>query len=203
MPAPFSITEVKALRGSLLLVFLALILGSSAITLSLGYEKSALADHQKIKIEQQDLTHKLTRFHSENKELRGIIAHYQALVARGIIGQEHRGEWVEKIREIRQVRKLLDIQYELSPQHIIDNSIVLAQGPGFDVMTSPMKLQMQLLHEDDLLDLLTDLQEETQAFIRPSQCSLRRLTIAAEEQATRALLTAECQLDWITIKEKL
>lgn len=202
MPAPFSITEVKALRGSLLLVFLALVLGSSAITLSLDYEKNALADHQRIKSEQQELARKLARVQSEKKELREIIARYQALVARGIIGQENRGEWVEKIREIRQARKLLDIQYELSPQHIIDNSIVHAQGPGFDVMTSPMKLQMQLLHEDDLLDLLADLQEETQAFVRPSQCSFRRLTIAAEEQATRALLTAECQLDWITIKEK-
>ncbi len=203
MTAPLvTSAEFKKIRWNLLLLFVMLGLGAAAIVLALQSDKNAQANHQRIQNERNDVRSKLARAQDEEKELREKIAKHQAMTAQGIIGQEHRLDWVEKIRQIKQTRKLVELQYELSPQHPVDSSIVPSDGAAFEVMTSPMKLQIQMLHEEDLLNFLADIRREMQAYVRPRQCSLLRLPAVTKDQANSALLSAECQLDWITLREK-
>ena len=145
---------------------------------------------------------KASRADEEAQELRDKIAVYQAMETRGIIGQEHRLDWIEKIGKLKKSRKLIDVTYELEPQKLLDAKVVAPNLNGFDFMSSPMKLQMALLHENDLLDFLADLRAEIQGYIRVSGCNVTRSTVAAANHGPAAQLRAECDLDWITVREK-
>ena len=145
---------------------------------------------------------KAARADQEAEELREKIAVYQTLESRGIIGQEHRLDWIEKIGKIKTARKLIDVDYELGPQKLLDSKVVAPSLNGFDIMASPMKLKMGLLHENDLLDFLADLRREIQAYIRVSSCDITRTPAAAGKQGPVAQLRAECEIEWITLRDK-
>jgi hypothetical protein len=76
----------------------------------------------------------------------------------------------------------------------------VAGGHGF--MASAMRLRMQLLHENDLLGFIADLQQSVQALPVVRECKVERLARAEGERATQANLAAECSIDWITLREE-
>ncbi|MFY9329382.1 MAG: hypothetical protein WAO76_15405 [Georgfuchsia sp.] len=146
---------------------------------------------------------KLARVNEEAEVLRDKITTYQTLQSQGIIGQEHRLDWIEKIRTIKEARKLINLNYELGPQKPIDADVVKSSGNAFDIMASPMKLQMSLLHEDDLLGLLSDLRNSIEGYIRVNHCDIERTSATPSSSGPAPQLHAECDIDWITVREKL
>jgi hypothetical protein len=63
-----------------------------------------------------------------------------------------------------------------------------------------MKLEMPLLHENDLLGLLADLSSQVQALVSVKSCKLERIP-APPAQTNAATLKAACEIDWITLQE--
>ena len=178
--------------------------GAGAAIVSISTQAMHMADKtNKIAKQDKDAAHgKATRAKEEAHELSEKIAIYQALQDRGIVGQEHRLEWIEQIRSIKKRRKLVDVNYELEPQKLLDAKVVSPSVNGFDILSSPMKLKMALLHENDLLDFLADLRSGIQGYIRVGGCDITRNATAATGGGPAAQLRAECDLDWITIREK-
>jgi hypothetical protein len=138
---------------------------------------------------------KLKLVRAEEAEIKQKSALYSNLRARGIIGEEQRLDWVELIKEIKESRKLLDVQYEFSPQQALEAPAL----SGFSFKSSPMKLQMKLLHEGDLLNFINDLRKQAKAYVRVRSCNVVRIQRSAATAGDAALLLADCQLDWITI----
>lgn len=134
---------------------------------------------------------KLAQARDERQESMRMLTLYQDIAAHGFIGNERRLDWVEQIRKIRTQRKLLDVQYELAPQQSIGGKA------GIEIFASNMKLQMQLLHEEDLLNFIGDLRGAVPAYLRIRSCNIERLEPAAN---TVAQLKAECSIDWITYR---
>jgi hypothetical protein len=65
-----------------------------------------------------------------------------------------------------------------------------------------MKLQLKLLHEEDLLRLLGDLRNQANALIAVKSCNISRLALTPEERAnSHANLAAICEIDWITLRD--
>lgn len=138
---------------------------------------------------------KLRQVRAEENEIKEKSALYSNLRARGVIGEEQRLDWVELIKEIKEQRKLLDVQYEFAPQQTLERAAL----PGFSFRSSTMKLQMKLLHEGDLLNFINDLRRYAKAYVRVRSCNVTRIPRSATPTGSAALLNAECQLDWITI----
>lgn len=176
--------------------------GAAIVTLSGKAVNDANKANQQAKAARDTARSKVARAAEEASTLREKIVVYQALQSRGIIGQEHRLDWIEKIRKIKEARKLLDMNYELGPQQLIKADVVAPSGNAFDIMASPMKLQMSLLHEDDLLGLLSDLRSGIQGYIRVNHCDIERAGAAAPAAGPAAQLRANCDIDWITVREK-
>jgi hypothetical protein len=120
------------------------------------------------------------------------------LQERGIIGEEQRLEWVELLKDIRDQRRLIDLRYDLAPQRLLDGG-----PPGdFAFYASTMKLEVKLLHEEDLTRLLGDLQLQAKALIRVNRCRVERLPPSVDERAGRhANLVADCEIDWLTVRD--
>ena len=176
--------------------------GAAIVALSGKALIDANKANQQAKTVSNEARSKVARAAEEALTLREKIAVYVALQSRGIIGQEHRLDWIEKIRKIKEARKLLDLNYELGPQQVIKADVVTPGGNAFDIMASPMKLQMSLLHEDDLLGLLSDLRSGIQGYIRVNRCDIERIAATPPATGPTAQLRATCDIDWITVREK-
>ncbi len=144
----------------------------------------------------QEFDQKLRQVRQEEDEIKAKAATYSNWSARGIIGEEQRLDWVEMIRDIKTTRKLLDVQYEFSPQQALGQP----PGGGFTFQNSTMKLQMKLLHEGDLINFINDLRNNARAYVRVRACSVSRVTRSAAATGDAALLQADCTLDWTTIQ---
>jgi hypothetical protein len=140
----------------------------------------------------------------EEQDIRNRIARYQQMRERRVIGLEERLDWVEQMTRIRNNRRLIDVQYELSPQKSIDDNALPggAVAGSHEIMASSMRLRMQLLHENDLLGFLDDLRRSVNAHLLVRECLVERTAGATAERGLPAQLRAECLIDWITIREK-
>jgi len=67
---------------------------------------------------------------------------------------------------------------------------------------SRMKLEMLLLHENDLLDFLADLEAARKAYVSARQCQVTRIERAPAPGSTalQPRLRAECQVDLVSVR---
>ncbi len=152
------------------------------------------------KLAAQDRVAKAT---DEEREIRENLAQFQRLVEWGIIGEEKRLDWVESIAQIRQQRKLFKVNYDLEAQKVLDYPGVMPAG-NVEFMASRLKVDIPLLHENDLLNFLADLQNAGKAYVSARKCVIER-TERETPPGGRGMaprLKADCQLDMITIREK-
>ncbi|MBA3902720.1 MAG: hypothetical protein C0522_03450 [Rhodocyclaceae bacterium] len=204
MAALISKDDFRRIRLSLALA-LVMVAGGGAIafgsTRLLETERKA---NREALAKRSEIQGRLSRAREEEQEIKQKIARFNALQARGIIGEEQRLDWVELIRQIRSARKLYDIQYEIAPQRPLEGAGTAAgTGGGYDFLASTMRLQMPLLHEEDLLNFLSDLRTSARAYIRPRDCVVERVPKGPSERGgAMPQLKAECSIDWITIREK-
>ncbi len=198
--APASAITLKSLRWSLLLLLAAALLAAAAVAAALHFDRQAAQEHQRARALQQETQARLARVNEDEREIRAKIARYQELVGSGRIAPERRLEWVETLRHIKESRKLLGLDYEIAPQRPLDDKQPEAGGHLF--LASTMKLEMPLLHEDDLLGLIADLKQQVHAIVSVRSCTIDRVPAAGARPAVAATLRAQCVIDWITLQEK-
>lgn len=189
--------DFPKLQFSLLLAVLMIAIGAGAVYFSLNWSKSAKLRLMAAQNERSDFAGKLQRVRSEENEIKQKSAIFNDLRSRGVIGDEQRLEWVELLKEVRDQRKLIDLKYEIAPQRSLDAKPI----NGYNFFSSEMKLQLKLLHEEDLTRLLSDLRQRANALIQVRNCSVARLPRGTTENGTSAQLQADCQIEWITLHE--
>ena len=199
-----SMQDIARLRWPLILTATAVAAGAAMILASRHLVQAAETAHRQLAAQQGDLRTRISRAREEEADLRDRIALFNQLRTRGIIGQEERLDWVEQIARIKAKRRLLDLQYELSPQHAVDDTL-LSAGPtagGYEFMASTMKLKMTLLHEDDLLGFLDDLRSAVHARLLVRECTIDRSVPSQDPSGLAGQLRAACTIEWITLREK-
>jgi len=197
--APSAI-NLKSLGWSLTLLLLACLVAAVAVAGGLLFEQKATLALKQAQSLQTETRARLARVNDDEREIGEKIARYQEAVRLGRTQPEKRLEWVETLRHIKESRRLLGLDYEISPQKPLDDKAVTASG-GFTFMVSPMKLEMPLLHEDDLLGLIADLSARVQALISVKSCRIERIPVTPNP-TNAATLKASCEIDWITLQEK-
>ena len=188
--------DLSRVAWSLVLSLLLALLGFWAVQDSLKVLGDRQTRNRQARSERAEIRNKLARARVDGHELKQRLARYEDLRRRGILGPERRLDWVEEIRRLTRKERLLDLRYELAPQQLLHDGA----GSGYAFMSSNMMLQIQLLHEEQLLDFLAELRARVPAYVRVNSCKLERLPDIGSEQGP--LLSAECSLDWITLREK-
>jgi hypothetical protein len=195
--------DLARLRWSLILLMAAIVGGTAMVAVTQRTVTKAEAADRQLTAQLSDIRGHIARARDEEEDMRGRIRRFQALGERGIIGQEERLNWIEQIARIKAARRLLDVQYEIEPQAPI-GAIALpggaAAGP-YEIMSSTMKLHMQLLDEEDLLGFLADLRQAVRAQLLVRECKIERAA-AASSPGLSAQLRADCTIDWVTMREK-
>ena len=188
--------ELRLLRWPILWLACALLLALVIGMTCWQTVKKSRTETNAVRLESLRMQTEAKRLSSEEQEMRIKIKEYQAIAARGIIGPERRLDWVELVRSIQRDRQLLGLDYEIQPQVTLSKS-----NGGYAFMNSAMRIQLQLLHEEDLLRFVDDLKARAPAFVRVHNCRISRgAGQPVNPDMLPAQLQADCQLDWITLK---
>ena len=150
--------------------------------------------------ERRQNAERLARIAEEEREVKEKIELYQRLKALHILGEERRLEWADAINRIRASRELLDLRYRVDRQRPL---VSLPGKPGsVDFYASTMHVELQLLHEEDLLRFLGDLRDSGNAFYAVKKCTLSRTGQAVSGATMTPRLRAECDIDLVTIIDR-
>lgn len=141
---------------------------------------------------------KLSRANEEELEIEASLKTYQALAARGIIGQENRLDWIDTVTAIKNELHLFDITYNIEPQKVLDYP-GFGPGSGVTFMVSRVKMTLKLLHEGDLLNFIDELSRRGRPYLSVRSCDVRREGGGSGTTLAPRLL-ANCIFDLITIK---
>ena len=196
----FTNEELRQLALPLILAVALLAAGGGLIwgadaTLGAASQQAALAQ-----AERQQAAERLARISEEEREVIEKLDVYKRLQQLNILGEERRLEWADAITRIRTQRELLDLSYR------VDRQRLLTSAPGkpanVDFFASTMRVQLALLHEEDLLRFLADLRDSGNAYYAVRQCSLTRTAQPPASVQISPRLRGECEIDLITIVDR-
>lgn len=143
---------------------------------------------------------RFVRIADEEREVKEKLEVYRQLRSFGILGEERRIDWAETISRIRRERELLDLRYRVEPQKLLVS--VPGKPAAVDFYASTLKVQIALLHEDDLLRFLHDLRESGNAYYAVRRCRLDRAGPPSLGGGISPRLRADCDIDLITILDR-
>ena len=88
----------------------------------------------------------------------------------------------------------------------MDRQKLLVSVPGkpasVDFFASTMKVDLALLHEEDLLRFLADLRDSGNAFYSVRRCVVARTGQALASAPMTPRLRADCEVDLVTIQDR-
>jgi hypothetical protein len=193
--------DLRRLRGPIAMAVLAIVIGATCFFLADLYRDSAAKTRAGTRASRVAAQERVLRVSEEEREIRENLIDYERMREQGMLGDQNRIDWIEAIARIKNNRKLFEIKYRIEAQRPLDyNGVVPASGAEFVV--SRMRLDMLLLHENDLLDFLSDLQAARRAFVSVRQCMVTRLDRGSAPVAAsvQPRLRADCQVDLVSVK---
>jgi hypothetical protein len=196
----FTREELKRLIAPLAIALALLGAGAALMWSAAGALRSAQAQLAVAQTERRQNNERLARIAEEEREVSEKIDVYQRLKSLNILGEERRLEWADAITRIRTERELLDLRY------IVERQKLLTSAPGkpgsVDFYASTMKVDLALLHEEDLLRFLADLRQSGNAFYAVKKCALTRTGQAVAGATMTPRLRGECDIDLITVIDR-
>jgi hypothetical protein len=193
------IQEWKKLKPALFVLLIVLLVGAGLVTAAYYFgvaQAEALAKQQGL---EQDARLKLKSSGAEKAMIEHYLPEYQLLIQRGFVGEERRIEWVDLLRELQNTHKLFSISYAISQQEDYTPPFISQLG-GFIMHRSVMKLDLDMLHEGDILNLTQSLVAANNTPFLLRECEITRINGAVSQQLV-ANMHAKCELDWLTLRE--
>ena len=194
-------TDWHALRNPILTLVAVILLGIALVFFShqeLAQTKALLKNQEIALHEAQERLHKSGE---ERDKILRYRAEFIALQQHGFIGEEQRINWVDALRVASLSLKMFGINYQIEAQQLYAASVAPEAGP-YRLRQSVMKINMGLLHEEDVLRFVNALAEQQAGVFSIRECSLQRQgTAKAENVRVQPNLLADCSLAWLTISE--
>jgi hypothetical protein len=174
--------------------------GAAFIWSAGGVLRTAQGELAAAQTERRQNNERLARISEEEREVSEKIDVYNRLKNLNILGEERRLEWADAITRIRTQRELLDLRYSVERQRLLSS----APGkPGnVDFYASTMKVELALLHEEDLLRFLADIRQSGNAFYVVKKCALARTGQAVTGATMTPRLRADCEIDLVTVIDR-
>lgn len=162
---------------------------------SAGGTGKARAERDAAAARKLEIEKRLGRVRTEEQEIKARTQQFQQMDLAGMIGQEKRLEWTELLRDLQRQLRLPGMNYEFGPQVPLDS----AAGAGYAFHSSQLKIQLRVLHEEDLLNFVGQLQKQAKALVVLRGCKLSRLP-GGSTSRDAAQLAGECTMEWITVR---
>ncbi|HKW38703.1 MAG TPA: hypothetical protein VJO54_12930, partial [Burkholderiales bacterium] len=193
--------DLKRLRAPIALAAALAAVGIAVLVASQSSLDTARRAREASRASRVGAQERVLRVSEEEREIRENLIDYERMREHGMLSDQNRIEWIESIARIKNARKLFEIRYRIEAQRTLDYPGIVPTG-GADLVVSRMKLDMLLLHEDDLLNFLADLQAAKKAYVSVRQCMITRLERGTVQNtpSLQPRLQAECQVDLVSVR---
>lgn len=191
--------DIKELRLSIVAVALLIALGVACAVASEYYLERAKNEREAAKQQRTEAQKRVEQVAEEEREIRRNLVFYKSMTDRGMAVDENRLDIIDSIARIKKERRLFEIKYSIEPQKPLQYAGVKPAGP-LDLVASRMKLEMLLLHEQDLLTFLEELESSGKAYVSVRSCSVARMDAGIPALAVTPRLRSECQVDLVGLK---
>jgi hypothetical protein len=193
----------QRIAGPALVAIALVAAGGAAVALTSQWLTAARAEQQTARAQREAEQNALVRVKDEAREISERLVDYRRLVDRGVIGEERRLDWVDRIDAIKAARRLPEVKYTIGAQRAAQYPGI-AGGGEVEFLASPMRLEMGLLHEEDLFRFVGDLRSSLTALVVVRSCNVERLAGGdpAKARSLAPRLRAVCELDLVTIRDR-
>jgi hypothetical protein len=196
----FTQEELRKLALPLLIAAALLLAGGGLIWAAGGSLRAARQELGAARAERMQNAERLARIAEEEREVREKLEVYRHLRRLNILGEERRLEWADAMSRIRASRELLDMRYRVERQRLL---VSLPGKPAnVDFFASTMRVDLALLHEEDLTRFLADLRNSGNAYYVVKRCALARTGQAATGAGIVPRLRADCEIDLVTFLDR-
>lgn len=193
----------EELRKLALPALVAAVLLAAGIALIWGADASLASARRQLaaaEAERAQASERLARISEEEREVNEKLDVYKQLRSLHILGEERRLEWADAITRIRAQRELLDLSYRVDRQKLL--SSVPGKPANVEFYASTMRVQLALLHEEDLVRFLSDLRNSGNAYYSVKNCAISRAGPIATGTNIAPRLRALCEIDLVTIIDR-
>jgi hypothetical protein len=122
--------------------------------------------------------------------------------ATGLVGADRRLSWIESLEAVNADLKLPRLNYNLLAQEDFNRG-ELKVGSNVALNSSPMELDLSMLHEGDLFALFDGLGEAIHNLFTVDGCTMRlENSIGVSFKTNRPNLIGRCVIRWISIDVK-
>jgi hypothetical protein len=191
----FTLRDLKKIQWFALLAALLIAAAVAAGMWTSAGARKAQLERDVAAAKKTEVEKRLARVRTEEQEIKARTQRFQQMDFAGITGPEKRLDWTELLRDLQQQLRLPGMTYEFGPQLPLETT----PDAGYAYHSSQLKIQLRLLHEEDLLNFITRLHQEAKAMVLVRSCKLARLP-AANAAATAAQLSADCTMEWVTLR---
>ena len=188
-------SDFPHLKWSLLILLLVLCSGGCMIILSHLFVTHAQRELVHAQHQLNDTRKQLAAAMQDQENIQTYSAEYGELVKLNIIGDDQRLDWTEGLEKIHQQLLVLDFKYALAPQHPYVPPTSLDSG-NFTLNMSDMTLQLDLLHEGQMIRFFNALHSGIKGWFILEHCTLER----SADSGSSTLLKADCGGGWLTLK---
>jgi hypothetical protein len=192
--------ELQRLLTPIGIALVLVIAGAGLVWSANGARAAAQQQLAAAQVERRQNQERLARIAEEEREVRQKIDLYRRLKNLHILGEEQRLEWADAMTRIRTQRELLDLRYSVERQKLMLSAA--GKPANVEFYSSTMKVDLALLHEEDLLRFLSDLRQSGNAFYSVRRCDLGRTGAAIAGATMTPRLRAACDIDLITIMDR-
>ena len=199
----FSKSDLPHIKWHLLSLLLALGLGGAAIFFSENFVARKQLSQQAAQRQLSEARNRLAAAQDDRENMAAYALEYGNLLERKIIGNDQRLDWIEELERIKGLNRVLDFRFTIAPQQPYSPAPALDSG-NFALNLSGMTLQLDLLHEGQLVNFLDTLRTGAKGWFIVDHCSLERTGAASGKPNTAAAarLQAECAGGWLTLKNR-
>jgi len=189
--------DLKRLYLPLAVAAASVVLGAACLVASTNYLDTAKETQTAARQNRLAAQERVSKVSEEEREIRENLKYYEQMRSSGVVGEQNRLDWIDAIAKIKNDRRLFEIRYNIEAQRPLDYpGIVSSQDAEFVV--SRVKLDMMLLHEEDLLGFLDDLREVRKAHVTVRRCMVERIERGGAGVQPR--LHAECLVDLVSLR---
>ena len=172
---------------------------SALLIIASGYFRDGMAEDYRLNNQKfLEVSRKYLSVDEDELIIKEQYPRFVNLYQRGIVGEEKRLDWVEILKNSARTLKLSGLRYEITSRGAYSPAFPLVPGP-YQINTSTMKLDLGLLHENDLASLLRDLDEKAPGIYTVKECKLKRAQNVVAENPNEENVKAECDLLWFTL----
>ncbi len=183
------------------LIFLTFSIGVSATFIAAGmyYQNLELAEFDKARSSLKS-THSRYKKLVEDIDLLQIYTQtYDDYLSSGLVGSERRLSWIETLESVNEVLRLPKLSYTLMPQEAFSQP-QLKVDRNIQLNSTPMSLDMDLLHEGDLFAVFEGISGTIDNLYTIDSCNISLLSGANKTLSTQdANLRASCLMRWVTV----